>query len=186
MKQDLFATPVWTYQFEDADEINEELLRVGPTFEFGKEYFDLPGEKVAELKKRVMSYANEIAADYKWNDEPTIIHGRQHPIAPNENDSPHFHPYAKLIAVYYVKAKENCGDILVLDPRGGTFWPDVNAVTNEYRMARIYHRITPKPGLLVMFPNYLAHTVETNLSDDWRISVAMEIFDLPKMFLTTA
>ena len=89
-------------------------------------------------------------------------------------------------SVYYVKTPENSGDILLFDPRGGTFWQDPKAVTNEYRMARIYHRVTPKPGLLVMFPNYLAHGVETNLSDDWRISIAMEIFDLPKMFMTAA
>ena len=186
MKTELFATPIWTYEFENAEEINKELLRVGPSFQFGKEYFNIKSWAVDELRERVMAYVSKIAAEYKWYDEPTLIHGRQHPLAPNECDTPHFHPFAKLIAVYYVQVPENSGDILFLDPRGGTFWPDPKAVTNEYRMARVYHRVTPKPGLLVMFPNYLAHSVETNLSNDWRISIPMEIFDLPKMFLTTA
>lgn len=186
MKTELFATPIWTYEFDDAEEINKELMRVGPQFEFGKEYFDIDSWAVEELRKRVMNYATDIAAEYQWYDEPKLIHGRQHPLKPNESDTPHFHPFAKMLAVYYVQAPENCGDILFLDPRGGTFWPDTKAVTNEYRLARIYHRVTPKPGLLVMFPNYLSHSVETNLSNDWRISIAMEIFDIPKIFLTTA
>ena len=58
MKTELFATPVWTYEFEDAEEINKELLRVGPSFEFGKEYFDMDSWAVAELRKREIGRAH--------------------------------------------------------------------------------------------------------------------------------
>jgi uncharacterized protein (TIGR02466 family) len=85
--------------------------------------------------------------------------------------------------VYYVQALPNCGDILFFDSRGGTFWPDSKAVTNEVRLARTYHRVTPKPGRLVLFPNYVEHMVETNLSNDIRISIAMELYDFPKHIL---
>jgi uncharacterized protein (TIGR02466 family) len=180
MKLDLFSTPVWIYDFDDAEELNRYFLNIAPSFKFGQNYFSLPGEPVVRLKQRVLQYAKEISVEYKWNDTPKEVYGRQHPISVKESDTPHFHPFAKLVAVYYVQALPNCGDILLFDARGGTFWPDPKAVTEDVRLARTYHRVTPKPGRLIMFPNYLEHMVETNLSSDMRISIAMEMYDFPK------
>jgi uncharacterized protein (TIGR02466 family) len=183
MKLDLFATPLWIYDFDDAEELNRYFLNIAPNFKFGQNYFDLPGEPVAKLKQKVLEYVKDISVEYKWLDTPKEIYGRQHPIQPKESDSPHFHPFAKMIGVYYVQALPNCGDILFFDSRGGTFWPDPKAVINEERMARIYHRVTPKPGRLLLFPNYLEHMVETNLSNSVRISIAMELYDFPPHIL---
>ena len=180
MKYDLFATPVWVEQFNDAEKLNKQLLDIGKIFQFGDEYFDLPGKAIQTLKTWVLSCADAISKEYRWYDSPKIIHGRQNPIAPNQCDTPHWHPHAKLIAIYYLQVQENQGDILLMDPRGATWWPDPKVETNEYRLGRMYHRINPKPGMLVMFPNYLVHSVETNLSDSYRISITMEIFDPPK------
>lgn len=184
MKQELFATPIWNFQLNDHEKMNPELLLAGYNFKFGENFFDLPDPAVAKLREFVVECITPIAEEYQWNNiPPTTIHGRQHPIKPNESDTIHFHPYARLIAVYYLQVTENSGDILLIDPRGGTFWPDLKTETGEYRLARTYHRVKPKPGMLLIFPNYLNHMVETNLSDDTRLSIAMEIYDFPDVWL---
>ena len=175
-KNVMFGTPIWTYNFNDIS--NEQLEREGIGYQAGTNYFDLPGQEIAKLKKKMRTICEEIAIEYRWNNMPNGIHGIQNPIFPNGFDTPHFHTGPKMIAVYYAIAKENCGDIIFHDPRGGTDWPDLNARTESTgRTQRIYHRVSPVPGLLVAFPSYLIHSVEPNYSDSLRLSIAMSIYE---------
>lgn len=80
---------------------------------------------------------------------------------------PHVHGKADLSAVFYVKAPENCGN-LVLNRTGGSrhsALPDTKAIS-----------ITPEDGMLHLFPSYVQHWVEPSESDEERISIAMNVF----------
>lgn len=84
--------------------------------------------------------------------------------------TPHEHSGNTVIAVYYVLTNEQSGDILLHDPRGAnSFIPKFE----NNLSGRSYHRITPKVGDLLLFPAYVVHSVEPNLSDETRISLAM-------------
>ena len=84
--------------------------------------------------------------------------------------TPHEHSGNTVIGVYYVHTNEKSGDILLHDPRGAnSFIPSFE----DGLSGRSYHRITPKTGDLLLFPAYIVHSVEPNLSDETRISLAM-------------
>ena len=92
---------------------------------------------------------------------------------PGGMNMPHLHPNALFSGVYYVKAPINSGRLKLMEPRPGAqvmmptkkpgnpsidFWKDVH--------------IEPTVGRIIMFPAWLWHGVETNKSNDIRISVS--------------
>jgi uncharacterized protein (TIGR02466 family) len=93
--------------------------------------------------------------------------------SPGGMNSPHIHPNSLFSGVYYVKSNPKAGRLKIYDPRPGVqfnmpsrkegnpgkdLWRDVN--------------IDPIPGRIIMFPAWLWHSVEENISDKTRISVS--------------
>ena len=86
----------------------------------------------------------------------------------------HHHSNSDLSAAYYVSAHENCGDIVFYDPRPATVYKhpipkspnNLNATVNS---------IKPEAGMLVLFPSYLEHSVNPNMSDKKRIVISFNI-----------
>jgi uncharacterized protein (TIGR02466 family) len=89
--------------------------------------------------------------------------------------SPHSHADNTCVGVYYIKTSENCGDLLLHDPRGShNFATRFEVSTEGYLESdRSFYRIKPKAGDLVLFPDYVVHSVEPNMSDETRVSLAM-------------
>jgi len=78
-----------------------------------------------------------------------------------------------LSGVFYVKAPSNCGRIRLYDPRFFvTSAPDMK----YYNDNNNYHYFVPEPNFLVLFPGWLKHDVEPNLSSEDRVSVAFNVF----------
>jgi len=86
---------------------------------------------------------------------------------------PHIHPNSLFSGVYYVKTQNNCGNLVVNDPRPGiqTTMPSRVKGTPPKDLWREAHFI-PQTGRIIMFPACLWHCVENNNSNDVRISVS--------------
>jgi len=174
----LFATPLWIYQVEDYRFLNKKLLVDSAEYKTGNhEFLDLPSEGIAELKKIVIGIVTEIAVENNWVYDNLNIRSRLNPMEPGEFDTPHHHPGSDMLGIYYINTPKNCGDIQFIDCRGSVsnMWKDPN-ITNDgiMRDGRVSVKIEPKPGMLLLFPNYLIHSVEPNFSNDTRISVVFE------------
>ena len=165
----LFATPVWTTQLENYENLNTELLAIASYYKAGTDYFSI----APVLKDRVLPIIKSVAAESNFSNDFTVS-ARQNPMMPGNNNSPHHHPECMLAVVYYVKVPENSGDILLHDPRGSILWRDPQARTDiTWDSYRPYHKITPVPGMLLIFPGYVIHSVESNLSKEMRLSIAI-------------
>lgn len=83
----------------------------------------------------------------------------------------HDHANCLLSGVYYVKVPENCGNLMFYDPRSAKafYKPQVSQFT-AYTADAIAH--VPEAGLLLIFPSWLKHGVEPNLSEDDRVSIS--------------
>jgi hypothetical protein len=172
----LFGTPLWTeFPFDDVTEYNQQLYSETMPYKNGN-LFDMPGSAIKRLKDYTTGRIKEIAYDFQWENPNFYLHGRQNPIPPYGVDTPHFHLGSKMLALYYLKIPPNSGDLLLHDTRGWNNWPDLQTVTEEHKTARAYHRIKPIEGMFVMHPSYVTHSVEPNLSDDYRISLALTVF----------
>jgi uncharacterized protein (TIGR02466 family) len=89
---------------------------------------------------------------------------------------PHIHPNASFSGVYYVSTPDPISNIAFQHP--GThvqyhFMPDAINGFNEFTSA--VWRYGPVAGDLLIFPAYLSHFVESNMSPNDRISIAFNV-----------
>ena len=83
----------------------------------------------------------------------------------------HCHPNAFLSGVYYISATENCGDIFFQDPRHAALMGACPVTEHApWTVRQISYR--PAPGGMLIFPSWLSHGVEPNLSDAPRVSLS--------------
>ncbi len=86
----------------------------------------------------------------------------------------HSHPNNFLSGVYYVRTQSGSDTINFHDPRGQArvIRPPVVELTEE-NTDQVVVRVTK--GTLLMFPSYLEHSVDTNVSTGERISISFNI-----------
>jgi uncharacterized protein (TIGR02466 family) len=86
----------------------------------------------------------------------------------------HSHPNNFLSGVYYVRTHPGADTINFHDPRNQAMVirPPVEELTAE-NTDQVVVRVTN--GTLLMFPSYLEHSVDANVSDDQRISISFNI-----------
>lgn len=168
--KNLFSTPLW----KAAIPVNTNLLNAAGLVAQSQNYFDVDHFAIQELKDQIYNCIDLLAKDFGTSIEQFAVTARQNPIEPMGFDSPHNHTGAILVGVYYIQVPPNSGDILLHDPRGVNInWPDPDIKSNE----RPFVRITPSAGDLLLFPGYLVHSVEPNLSNETRISLAINVVD---------
>lgn len=94
--------------------------------------------------------------------------------APGTYHVEHSHPNNFLSAVYYVRASDEAGKITFHDPR-----LQAHVVAPRVKKKSLKHassvNITVAAGRMVMFPAWLRHSVDPNVSDDLRISVSFNL-----------
>lgn len=83
----------------------------------------------------------------------------------------HVHPSGWMSGVYYVALSENNSEIVFQDPRP-------TRMMDFQRSCLIkdeYFSHSPKIGELILFPSWLPHFVNPNLSDENRISISFNV-----------
>lgn len=95
------------------------------------------------------------------------------------SNSVHNHPNSILSGVYYLKAPENCGGIYFNDPRPASqmLIPPVTDF-NLWTHPKVSYK--PNVGTMLLFPSWLLHGVDMNMSDEVRIAISFNIGMKPK------
>lgn len=169
----IFQTPVKVVQMPNHEELTETILgEIKPT-EVARNWTE---------KKELQDIFNEEASKFFFeltgNNLP-FIHDLSWLNSSSKYDytNPHHHGAAFLLGVYYLKAKGDCGDLILHDPRGAKNWIKGYENTKGYPMSgRDYYSYSPKEGELVMFPAYITHHVNPNMTDDIRVSLAINFW----------
>lgn len=95
----------------------------------------------------------------------------------------HIHPGVIWSGVYYVQTPPNCGRIYFADPRvqAQMLRPRIDAEGGRqaHNWSEVYYE--PVPGRMILFPAWLLHEVEPNLSeaagdDGDRISISFNLY----------
>lgn len=99
---------------------------------------------------------------------------------PGAQEAQHSHDGSLLSCSYYVEAPKNCGCIVMPDPIGSrrTHREFTKTVGSDV-LTRRDIAVEPQPGRLVMFESWLPHYVQCNKSDQVRISIAMNLREVP-------
>jgi uncharacterized protein (TIGR02466 family) len=90
------------------------------------------------------------------------------------HNKPHTHPQSFFSGVYYVKYPKDSGDLIFIHPNiyHEMFIPKVKEL-DEYSSSR--WAFTPRKNALIFFPSEIMHYVETNVTNEDRISIAFNI-----------
>ena len=103
---------------------------------------------------------------------------------PGNFNRPHIHPNALFSGVYYIKAPNGSGNLMVYDPRPGIhmIMPNRKGDKRTKNMildhgplpSELWREVHYEPiaGRIIMFPAWLWHEVKPNESNDTRISVS--------------
>lgn len=179
IRNDWFITPVWEIKTDFDSAFNDQLLRDVKKLNGGvNNVWNIKSEAVNYLKQYTTDIIKELTHDYVSRDQEfEYWHSRgwinHHP--PGKSLAIHGHGGPKIAMTYYIKAPENSGDLLVIDPRGGVDW-DSEIDTKHGRVdGAKFKRIEPKEGHLVFFPGFLLHMVEENKSNSDRVSLTSNL-----------
>ncbi len=182
----LFPTCVWLHRLSGAAELNRRLqaaltpLRAEPSRAKGAGTWQSRGDLHRQpgfeaLAKAALTAGRGVCSFLRWRYEGLEITNLWANV--NFDDYGHHyhhHPNNHLSGVYYLEAAPGAGDILFYDPRpqAHVMEPDVEAFTPATSGK---HRYTAEPGLMLLFPSWLEHSVEPNQSGRERISLAFNL-----------
>ena len=187
----LFPTPVWTLQLENFENINREIYtfvkRVQAQDEKGiiksnnkgwhSKDFNLNDTDPKKFINNISPSIEKVMKDMNWEtNKQTIKISNMWAIINKggSTNSRHQHGNSTISGAYYVRAPENCGDIVFYDPRPAPVFYYPTAVSSNLLNAQV-NSITPKEGALILFPSYLDHSVNENLSNNERIVISFNI-----------
>ena len=187
----IFPTPVWTAIIPNHKEMNEKMYDYIQTLQsndpkgkirsnligWHSQNFNLQDPEPQSFIHGISSILNESLTDMGWDlkkNELKITEMWSIINPTNASNARHIHSNNFISAAYYVKAPENCGDIIFHDPRSANVIrsPIINTVN---KLNSTIFSVTPKEGLLVLFPSYLHHSVNNNKSDEERIVISFNI-----------
>ena len=190
-KNDWFPTPIWHFTVDNHQQLNSILL---PEID-AEQHRDRVGEKwsnvlgwhsqnnlhqrdrFSEFTQIVDRNVLEVANFLSWDLQKfslsittcwAIVNGKF------ASNSVHNHPNSILSGVYYLKAPENCGGIYFSDPRPASQMLIPPVVDfNLWTFPKISYK--PHEGTMLLFPSWLLHGVEMNMSEEVRISLSFNI-----------
>jgi conserved hypothetical protein len=186
-----FSTPIWTSIIPNFKELNAKLYKYiknlysnnpeGITksnlMGWHSEDFDLESHEPKYFINSISSCLNDAFLDMGWdlvNQKVKITSMWSVINKKNASNSRHIHSNNYISAAYYVKAPENCGDIVFHDPRSVTTFR-YPKISKQNKLNSNVFTIQPKEGLLALFPSYLYHSVDLNRTNEERIVISFNI-----------
>ncbi len=187
----LFPTPVWTFHLENYKIVNEEMytfiketqmkdqkgIKKSNNKGWHSKDFDLQETQPKKFINLISSNIEKVMIDMNWergnqnvkiNNMWAIIN------TGGSTNSKHQHGNSTISGAYYVRAPKDCGDIVFYDPRPAPVFYYPKAVTSNVLNAQV-NGVTPKEGGLILFPSYVDHSVNENLSNEERIVISFNI-----------
>lgn len=87
----------------------------------------------------------------------------------------HIHSNSTLSGVFYAKASPNCGEIVFGDPSWIAKTMSCPSRKGTYPDVPTKYRVTPEPGLMLLFPAWLPHKSLANQSQEDRIIISFNM-----------
>ena len=186
-----FPTPVWAIQLENYKLVNEEMynyIKIQQKMDgvginksnikgWHSKDFNLSEKEPQNFISFMSSSIEQVMIDMNWDKEKQLAKIDNMWAIVNIGGSAnlrHQHGNSTISGAYYVRAPENCGDIVFYDPRPAPVYSYPNAKQPNSLNAQV-NAISPKEGALVLFPSYLDHSVNENLSKNERIVISFNI-----------
>ena len=186
-----FSTPVWVNKIDNYKQTNEEMFDYIKKLQLEDEKgivksnikgwhskdFDMNDDNPKNFIKLISTQIQKVFNDMDWDIQKQKIKIPSMWAIVNKGgaaNARHHHGNSDISAAYYVRAPINSGDIVFYDPRPAPVFSHPKA-NNPNSLNAMVNSINPVEGLLVLFPSYLDHSVNANMSDEERIVISFNI-----------
>jgi uncharacterized protein (TIGR02466 family) len=176
-----FVTSIWVDEISDQSKLISDILDIKKTNINGcvksnrggwqsDAYHENSNQFASNTILEVKEKISKVYEDLGISKEPWLKNYWFNCNYKNDYNKTHVHSYSFVSAVLYLSAPTNSGNIIFERPdQFENFIDDISFSTQE-NYKSFY--VVPKNNLLVMFPSYLPHYVEKNLSEENRISMS--------------
>ena len=180
-KTDIFQQSIYSFKLNlDLEEINNFCLNFEKNnkgrvvsnyggFQSNNLDFNIP--TVNKIISLILHRVNHVSKEYfKFNKFLNISNIWFNINRYKDSNSKHMHPNSLLSGVFYSKVPDNSGDIKFFNSDSIiTFFSNVDMIKcNKYNS--FSYILKPETSFLHIFPSFLHHCVEPNLSNEERIS----------------
>ena len=186
-----FSSPIWSSKIENYQTVNDNMLNyitylqkkdsdgvIKSNFKgWHSKNFDMKDAEPKNFIEEIKTNINTAINDMDWDLQTQEVKISNMWAIINTKGSlnqKHHHSNSDLSAAYYVSAEKNCGDIIFYDPRPARVYKHPISKTPNILNATI-NSISPEPGMLILFPSYLEHSVNPNLSEYKRIVISFNL-----------
>ena len=186
-----FPTPVWTLQLDNYHSINEQMYKFIKITQskdqqgisksnikgWHSKDFNMQQNEPKDFIKFILPAIEQVITDMNWERQKQSININNMWAIINtggSSNAQHQHGNSNISGAYYVRAPKNSGDIVFYDPRPAPVYFHPNAKSPNLLNAQV-NSVSPKEGVLVLFPSYLDHSVNKNLSNEERIVISFNI-----------
>ena len=186
-----FPTPVWTLQLDNYQSVNEQMYEFIKTSQskdregisksnikgWHSKDFNMQENEPKNFIKFILPAIEQVITDMNWEKQKQSISINNMWAIINTGGSTnlrHQHGNSTISGAYYVRAPNNSGDIVFYDPRPAPVYTYPKALNPNLLNAQV-NGISPKEGALVLFPSYLDHSVNENLSNEERMVISFNI-----------
>lgn len=126
-------------------------------------------ERYAPLVSRIDQAGQRISEDLGYDDEYELKIGTMWAITngPGSVNKAHIHPGSYWSGVYYVQTPKDSGDIEFIDPRTAHLMDEPNFKKGVQRSRENWTKVRfrPQAGKMLLFPSWLYHGVDPNLTN---------------------
>jgi uncharacterized protein (TIGR02466 family) len=157
---------MFKYQGEDA------LIRLASNTGYQTKTFHNDGKDLKFLFDNIQPFVNAVSQKWGIKRELKLVNWWYSLSKKYDYGPAHYHPEGIVSGCFYVKVPKHSGNIVFERPDLQTHYFEGDVI-NDYNYKFFTHEA--KPGFLVLFPSYLKHEIQQNLStdqDDARISIA--------------
>jgi uncharacterized protein (TIGR02466 family) len=187
-RSEWWLTPIWELQTDSTPEFHEQLLdeiygiakkiQTGVDANPKDSLWDYDTPHLSALKAKILKIASDVVLSsipeaQELNLRMEYSMGWVNVIGKGEGIEAHSHNDCSLVATYYIKAPNNCGELIVLNTRNIIDNHGMFLYNGKSELDHIH--IKPVEGKLILFPAYVMHEVKENESDDLRISLSTDI-----------
>ncbi len=186
-----FSTPVWASKLEDYNSTNEKIYDYIKNLQksdsegiiksnikgWHSKDFNLKDDPVISFINLISPNINKVLSDMNWDVQKQTVKITNMWAIINiggASNARHHHGNSDISAAYYVRAPENCGEIVFYDPRPAPVFSHPKS-TKINQLNAMVNSISPVEGGLVLFPSYLDHSVNPNSSNKERIVISFNI-----------
>lgn len=133
-------------------------------------------EEFKEITEWIKGNVENVGRDICLREDMTLEYDNMWANVNNEGhyNKTHNHPCSDISGVYYVRVPKPEAKIWFHDPRTAFKMNPIMRSEESHKRPELWSDVhfTPKPGMLLLFPSWLDHSVDKNVTRENRISIS--------------